>query len=68
MTKEIYLTMSTFEKYGAAEGDLNHTWPVEAKTQVAEAPRKHWWKQVMSITDRKPVFDTAHLKFNVSVE
>ena len=62
--------MSTFEKYiaEAAEEDFNQTWPAEAKTQVAEAPRKHWRKQVMSIsiTDRRPVFDTAQMSFNES--
>ena len=32
-------------------------------TGLAEAPRKHWRKQAMSITDRRPVFDTAQVTF-----
>ena len=64
--KEICLTYEHFweiRRGRAAEEDFNQSWPGEAKTQVAEAPRKHSRKQVMSITDRRPVFDTAHLTF-----
>ena len=64
---KIYLTyyyeyLSKIRRGSAAGESFKLTLFAEAKTQVAEAPRKHWRKHVMSRTNRRPGFDTAQMQ------